>query len=129
MYFAERLKPFTQTFICTRFQCLQCFTIGKSGGEHNASNYVSVIRRLMLHTSFVLFTLTIHPLSDCRQLVPASAIDWLIKGHAMCYHVYVIIHVKDPRPSVLRVGHFVPLAGFCLSLYSLHVLNRGVNMI
>ena len=29
----------------------------------------------------------------------------------------------------VRVGHRVPWAGFCLSLYSLHVLNRDVNMI
>ena len=29
----------------------------------------------------------------------------------------------------MRVGHRVPLAGLCLALYSLHVLNRHVNMI
>ena len=46
----------------------------------------------------------------------------------MCAHVYVIMHVKDPKLSVLRVGQVVLLAGFCLSLYSLHVLNRDVNM-
>ena len=46
----------------------------------------------------------------------------------MCYHVCVIMHVKDPCLSVVRVGHCVPLAGFCLSLYSLHVLNMDVNM-
>ena len=28
-----------------------------------------------------------------------------------------------------RVGHCVPLAGFCLSLYDLHTLNRDVNMV
>ena len=47
----------------------------------------------------------------------------------MCYHVYVIMHVKDPWLSFVRVGYHVPLASFCLSLYSLHVLNRDVNMI
>ena len=31
--------------------------------------------------------------------------------------------------NVIRVGHRVPLAGVCLSLYGLHVLNRDVNMI
>ena len=31
--------------------------------------------------------------------------------------------------AVVREGHHVPLAGFCLSLYGLHVLNRDVNMI
>ena len=29
----------------------------------------------------------------------------------------------------MRVRHRVPLAGFCLSLYGLHALNRDVNMI
>ena len=29
----------------------------------------------------------------------------------------------------MRVGHRVPLAGFCLSLYGLHVLNRDVYMV
>ena len=43
--------------------------------------------------------------------------------------IYVIMHVKDPQLSVIRVGHHVPLAGFCLSLYGLHVLNRDVYMI
>ena len=47
----------------------------------------------------------------------------------MCFHVYVIMHVKDPLLSVVRVGHHVPLAGFYLSLYSLHMLNRSINMI
>ena len=47
----------------------------------------------------------------------------------MFYHVYVIMHVKDPSLSVIRVGHHVLLAGFCLSLYGLHALNRDVNVI
>ena len=47
----------------------------------------------------------------------------------MCCYVCVIMHVKDPQLSVVSVGHGVPLAGFCLSLYGLHVLNRDVNMI
>ena len=47
----------------------------------------------------------------------------------MCYHVYVIICVKIPKQSTINVGHYVPLAGFCLSCYGLHVLNRGINMI
>ena len=48
---------------------------------------------------------------------------------SMCYHLYVIMIVKDSQFSVVRVGHCVLLAGFCLSLYDLHVLNRDVNMI
>ena len=39
------------------------------------------------------------------------------------------MHVKDPQLSVVRVGHRFLLAGFCLSLYGLRVLNREVNMI
>ena len=37
----------------------------------------------------------------------------------MCYHVYVIML------SIER--HCVLVAGFCLSLYSMQVLNRDVN--
>ena len=48
---------------------------------------------------------------------------------SMCNHVYVIMYVKDPQLSVVTVGLHVPLAGFCLYLYSLHVLNRDVNLI
>ena len=47
----------------------------------------------------------------------------------MCYHVYVIMQVKDPQLSVVRVGHRVPVAGFCLSLYNLHVLYENADMI
>ena len=58
---------------------------------------------------------------QCRRLVK--------KRPSMCYHVCIIMHVKDPWLSVVRVGHCVPLAGFCLSLYDLHALNRDANMI
>ena len=44
----------------------------------------------------------------------------------MCYHAYVTKHVNDPLLSVVRKGHCVPLAGFCLPLYNLHMLNRYV---
>ena len=47
----------------------------------------------------------------------------------MRYHVYVIMRAKDPQLSVVRVVYCVPLSGFGLSLYSLHVLNRDINMI
>ena len=40
-----------------------------------------------------------------------------------------IMHVKDPKISVVKIGHCDLLAGFCMSLYSLHVLNWDVNMI
>ena len=48
---------------------------------------------------------------------PGSDADGFKKGSAMCYHVYVTMHVKDPLLSVVRVGNCVPLAGFSLSLY------------
>ena len=57
-------------------------------------------------------------LSACYQHVPTSADDWFTKGRSMCYHVCVIMHVKDSQLSVVRVGHHVPLAGFCLFLYT-----------
>ena len=41
----------------------------------------------------------------------------------------MIMHVKDPQLSFVRVWHCVLLADFCLSLHSLHVLNRDVNII
>ena len=49
----------------------------------------------MFHSSSVLSTLTIHSLAVCHQLAPVSATDQLIKGSATCYHVYVIMHLKD----------------------------------
>ena len=62
-------------------------------------------------------------------VINSSAANWCNEGHTMCYHVYVTMqHVKDLQLSVVRVGHHVPLAGFCQALHSLHVLNRGVNM-
>ena len=44
---------------------------------------------------------------------------------SMCCHVYVIMHVKDLLLSVIKVGHRVLLADFCLSLYVLLVLGQG----
>ena len=38
--------------------------------------------------------------------------------------IYVYIHT-----SYSAIKHCVPLAGFCLSLYDMHALNRDVNMI
>ena len=47
----------------------------------------------------------------------------------MFSYVYVIMPVKEPKLFVVRVGHHVPFARFCLSLYGMNVLNRDVNMI
>ena len=40
----------------------------------------------------------------------------------MLFHMVI----TNVQLSVVRVGHCVPLAGFCLSLYDLHALNRDV---
>ena len=45
---------------------------------------------------FALTILTIHILTASHQLASASAADWLNKGCAMCYHVYMRMQVKDP---------------------------------
>ena len=59
----------------------------------------------------------------CHQRAPTSADEWFIKGHVMCCHVYVAMRIKDNCISVERVRHRLSLEGFCLSLYSMHVLN------
>ena len=38
-------------------------------------------------------------------------------------------YVKDPKLSVVGVGHQVPVTCFCLSVFCLNVLNRDVNVI
>ena len=75
---------------------------------------VSVIRRLVVHPKSVLLVLLSHLLSLCRKPAPISATEWFTKGHVMCYNVYVIMHVKDSQLSVIRVGHYILLAGVCL---------------
>ena len=48
----------------------------------------------------------------------ASAPD-LFKGNAMCYCVYVTMHVNDPQIFVVKAGHYhdyVPVAAHCLFL-------------
>ena len=50
------------------------------------------------------------------------------KGRVMCYRFFVTMHVNDPLLPVARVEHYALVEGFCLSLYSLHVLERGVDM-
>ena len=46
-----------------------------------------------------------------------------------CFIMPAITHVKDPQLYIGTVGYHVPLTGFCLSLYNLHVLNRDVKII
>ena len=69
--------------------------------------------RSACHRKVRFYHCVIHSL--CRQLVT--------KRPSMCYYVCVIMQVKDHKLSVITIGHCVPLAGFCLSLYSLHVLD------
>ena len=40
----------------------------------------------------------------------------------LCYHIYVIMHVKDSQQFLVRVGQCVPVAGFSLFLYSIPVM-------
>ena len=55
--------------------------------------------------------LTTHLLSECHRLA-----DWFVKDGAMCYHVYVIMHVKDLSPSVVRVGFCVLVTRYIIHL-------------
>ena len=75
-----------------------------------------------------LTMLIIHLLSESHSRALANDDDWFNIGHATCYDVYVIMHVKDPYLPVKRVGHCVPLVCFCLSLYDLVVLKKDINM-
>ena len=54
---------------------------------------------------------------------PAIVTDWYTKDSTMCYHAYVIMHVKDAKLFVIRLGHHVLVVGFFLTLYGLHTLN------
>ena len=116
---------------CTvRIQCLFCsFHIAPGGEIAQSLASLSVKRAVWVRARLDLFvserwnsiTILLTRSHQCQRLVK--------KRPAMCYYVCVIMHVKDPQLSVIRVGHCVPLAGFCLPLYSLHVLNRDINMI
>ena len=44
---------------------------------------------------FALTMLTIHLLTEFCQRAPINAADWFYESRAMCYHVYVKMHVKD----------------------------------
>ena len=37
--------------------------------------------------------------------------NWFIKDRALCYHVYVIMHVKDHQLLVTGLGYRVLVAG------------------
>ena len=82
-------------------QTAWCNTVVRWGSGPTLARSVSmfVIGRSMVRAGCVLFALTmltIHVLTVCHQLAPASAINCFNKGHAMYYHVHVIMHVEDP---------------------------------
>ena len=80
------------------------------------------------HNGVLVFSsakLAVQPGMVCLLVLPTG----LSKCHAMYYFVHAIMHVKDPQLSVMRVWNCVLLAGFCLSLYSLHMLKRDVDKI
>ena len=56
--------------------------------------------------------------------VSATCSSECCQGSAKAVSCVIIRHVKYPQLSIIRVGHCVPLAGFCLSLYRLHVLQN-----
>ena len=56
----------------------------------------------------------------------ATTTGWFIKHRGMCCHNYMIMHLKDPWLSVVRVEHGVSLGGFCLSPYREHVLKEHI---
>ena len=74
--------------------------------DEKESVVVKVLKLLNSHSTAVLTT------------YPVSASGWfkIMEGCAMCYDVYVIMHVKDLKLPVVRRGHCVLLEGFCLSL-------------
>ena len=49
----------------------------------------------------------------------ALAADWCNKRCAMYYRTFVIMHVKDPQPSAVRVGHHVLVAGLSVPIFTL----------
>ena len=85
-----------------------------AGRWDNACVCVLMVGGLVVCASSVLFALTIYyTLSACYQFAPASSADWFTKGRAMCYYVYVIMHVNYLQLFFVRGGHCVPVAGFC----------------
>ena len=61
-------------------------------------------------------------------LTAASVADRFNRDRAMYYHIYMIMHVKDPKLSVIREG-IVSLSQAAVCLYILHMLNSGIDMI
>ena len=100
--------------------------MGTGGGAMLA--HVSVIRILIVLASYVLFTLTNHALS-MRQLSCSCQCCQMItqRLYHVLYHDWVILHIVDLQLFLMRGGHCVLVAAFCLSVYSMHVLNRDAE--
>ena len=49
---------------------------------------------------FALAILIIHSSSECHRPALTSVADLFSKVSAMCFHVYVVMHVKDPYPLI-----------------------------
>ena len=68
----------------------------------SGSTYVltwGVIGRLMVCTNCLPFDLTMFTQFSAIRVSPTcsnQSANWFNKGRAMCYHVYVILRVKDP---------------------------------
>ena len=64
------------------------------------SKCISFLRDVVVCEEHIDLTDTICalPINYKERLAPAFAANCFIKGYAMCYHVYVIVHVKNTLP-------------------------------
>ena len=85
--------------------------------------------RLIVRPSSVLFALTIHTIFACYQFALLSFTDWFFKDRAMWLLCLCDNACKRCHLFVVRICHLVPVAGFSLSLCSMHVVNSDVNMV
>ena len=76
---------------------------------------IFVMQPSMVQASPGLVALTIHTLSVYHQLIQPVPLIRVTKA-LPCVIMSVIMHVKDPYLSVVRVEHCVLVAYFCLSL-------------
>ena len=125
----------TVLYIFTMFtaflRCLLHWLHAGVGSGSNAKTYMlawSVIGGLMVRTSPLPFALI---RVDNRQLCVTDFLQPVLVQQRTCRVVSCACDSACKRSLAVcrKSRHCVLLAGFCLSLYSLHVLNRDVNMI